>query len=818
MVAGFTTRKIGQLSPSNAFDNIVSITLLSNVAMASTTLRFSGLTGTDTPDRAGVANIVAVPIEPGHPNALFNEAWNQTSGVLLLEIVLGTRSNVTYVLSYPLRNKATGQEAVTTFISSFAGIDLPDRLLERGPGNAATLLVNDFLSKEVRQATPSTRGDNVISVKFQTRAALEVGTVLSIAGLVGSLTPSGTINITGVVTSEDSPSGNSSNATGNVTGNMTGNVTGNATVSEVVLAPVFDSNDVFGFTAQWFQASGTLLLLVLQESAAKVDYAFDVTLRNPAAGQRSGDVTVGTTGPVRTTVVQMERAAGNAAPMLVAGFMVKGIGQNTPNMLAENTLTVTLSCLSALPPGTDVVISGLTGATSDVAAAGNFTTLLEQGGGGVAWNASSGELRLSLQTELPPDEVFILHVNITNPGALQESPSVSIETRGAVRTERVAMDKGPDNEAPLLIAGFLVANSSQSVPDASTLNTISVTLQSNAIIREGSTLVFSWVGLTKAGPADANTRAITSTSGAFSPTADWFPATEMVKVPLVADLAPRVLHSFTFTVMNPVSGQRAPEVSLGVTGATWVSPRIMQTAGGYNATLLILSVFTDSLVSQSTSQQGVPNTLTIKLTSRDKLSATDGVRLTLVGLTGTNTPGASGSCGEAACLDVASPVAGCGYRQTAGWNRSTGALTLAFDSVISAGLECLITVTLDNPAGGQDSPAVSMQANYIHMVPMTLARAARNAAPLLVADFLSSQINQSNAFVAAENTMHVSFKTRVDLLASAGSSITIEGLTGSVLPSNAALAVCVWPTDCPVARREAALCCDPAHPAGNHNP
>ena len=207
-----------------------------------------------------------------------------------------------------------------------------------------------------------------------------------------------------------------------------------------------------------------------------MDYTFDVVLLNPSGGQRSGDVTVGTTGPVQTTVVSMDRAPENNAPMLVAGFTVKAIGQSTPNMLTENTLTVTLSCLSALPVGTDVVITGLTGTSSEVDASGNFTTLLDAGGGGVKWNASTGELSLSLEAELPPDEVFVLQLNLTNPGALQESPSVSIETRGVVTTFRTAMDKGADNEAPLLIAGFLVANSSQSVADAATLNTITVTL------------------------------------------------------------------------------------------------------------------------------------------------------------------------------------------------------------------------------------------------------------------------------------------------------------------------------------------------------
>jgi len=80
-----------------------------------------------------------------------------------------------------------------------------------------------------------------------------------------------------------------------------------------------------------------------------------------------------------------------------------------------------------------------------------------------------------------------------------------------------------------------------------------VTLQSNAIIRQGSTLVFSWVGLTKAGPLDGNSRNISSASPAFSPTAEWFPDIEELEVQLVADLAPRVVHSFSLTLLNPVT-------------------------------------------------------------------------------------------------------------------------------------------------------------------------------------------------------------------------------------------------------------------------
>ena len=70
-------------------------------------------------------------------------------------------------------------------------------LQELHQGNAAPLLIADFLVKRVGQLTPSANADNTISVTIRTRAALLVGTNVTVSGLTGSLTDDTNLDVSG---------------------------------------------------------------------------------------------------------------------------------------------------------------------------------------------------------------------------------------------------------------------------------------------------------------------------------------------------------------------------------------------------------------------------------------------------------------------------------------------------------------------------------------------------------------------------------------------------------------------------------------------
>ena len=71
-------------------------------------------------------------------------------------------------------------------------------------------------------------------------------------------------------------------------------------------------------------------------------YIFSFNIYNSAVAQEAPPIFIELSGIVAVTTVLMHTDEGNRAPMLIGGFTTRAVGQSTPSLSSENTITVTL--------------------------------------------------------------------------------------------------------------------------------------------------------------------------------------------------------------------------------------------------------------------------------------------------------------------------------------------------------------------------------------------------------------------------------------------------------------------------------------------
>ena len=84
------------------------------------------------------------------------------------------------------------------------------------------------------------------------------------------------------------------------------------------------------------------------------------TIINPLAGRSASTVFIQASG-IQTQPLELINGPDNRAPLKVAGFTTKTLGQASPSANSNNTLTATLTTNVALERGTYISIVGLTG-------------------------------------------------------------------------------------------------------------------------------------------------------------------------------------------------------------------------------------------------------------------------------------------------------------------------------------------------------------------------------------------------------------------------------------------------------------------------
>ena len=209
-----------------------------------------------------------------------------------------------------------------------------------GPEALCSCCVYGFTTRAIGQSTPVASANNTLSATLAPYHALAGGDTVTISGLTGSQTPSGSLALR-----------------------------------------AGSCGDKLGSQGAWTQGAGQLVLTVGAGGlAAGASCVVGFDLVNPAVAQASPAVSIEADAAVDAHDVGREAMSKNGSALygvsngadpltvVVPEFLIKSIQQSTPVSSAINTLTITLIANYNLASRSRVTISGLTGSmTSDSA-------------------------------------------------------------------------------------------------------------------------------------------------------------------------------------------------------------------------------------------------------------------------------------------------------------------------------------------------------------------------------------------------------------------------------------------------------------------
>ena len=145
-----------------------------------------------------------------------------------------------------------------------------------------------------------------------------------------------------------------------------------------------------------------------------------------------------------------------AAPLAVTDFDISFIQQQTSGPGFSNKISVTLSTYTVLPAAGQpkITICCLTGFTSPESLFVSAPPELEQN----SWDIVLGRLVLRVVGDLLAANSYSVSFYAVNSRIGQDSPSINVTvTQGSMRLISKPMDKGIDEQQPLLINEFIVS-------------------------------------------------------------------------------------------------------------------------------------------------------------------------------------------------------------------------------------------------------------------------------------------------------------------------------------------------------------------------
>lgn len=241
---------------------------------------------------------------------------------------------------------------------------------------------------------------------------------------------------------------------------------------------------------------------------------------------------------------------------------------------------------------------------------------------------------------------------------------------------------------------------------------------------------------------------------------------------------------FSFNVTNPAHGQAAatPSVEASLEYGKYdssIAQSPMDSASGNLAPLLVNEVLA-ARCEQRNASATANNIITFTLATRASLATGSVVHLT--GLNGSSSPSAS------------LPLSGNGTRSfgnLSSWTNTNDVirLTLQVSRPTSPGVHYCVRFRLNNSAVGQAAPpltvSIESRAGIYQVAPSPVESAEGNAAPMLLARFVTLEISQSSSAADDDNKITVDFKANVDLISApeAPGFLLITGLTDARVPA-----------------------------------
>ena len=403
-------KTIAQTSSLPGQTNEIVVSLVFNIKLAaSAKVTITGLIGAESP-----TSVVTLTQLQGPVAQVFGTTatFSAAEGTLTLEMQTANApdpdNNQEFVMSFPVRNAMTAQDAMHVNISavgasaasSGASITLaPTRMA----GKVLNISQAEFSHTRAGQSSSFPGASNTISITLTPNTDLRPPFALTVSGLFGAKAPSGTIAVT---------------ATGGIS-----------------------------FTGTWDQGQK---MLVLDSVASSVDatatFSISFVVANRVSPQLPPKVQVAVSryGSMLIFASHLQNAAGSAAVLAIDGraWITRYIQQHTSKPGATNTLTVTLRPNYLVPTDTRISILGLFDAapvagqsllplvsypnSADSCAACGYFGRLARGYG--TWDEEDAGLMLFVNTYLQQAADVAFSFAVRNPTAPQASPRVALRT------------------------------------------------------------------------------------------------------------------------------------------------------------------------------------------------------------------------------------------------------------------------------------------------------------------------------------------------------------------------------------------------------
>ena len=770
LIADFTQSFISQLTPSQALNNTISITIATRASLlaldhtrpvserAASVVVISGLLGSRT--RSSIIRIIGSGTEVFGGTAVWS--GNELGGKLSLTVLTDTVANVAYIVQFNLTNPSTGQASPPVEIHC-TGITIKSVNMTKAPDNKAPLLIAGFVATSIAQHTPAQGAMNLLTITLSTRCNLPINTRVTISGLKGGAPSNSALNI----------------------------------------SYISAGAHVFGRIAHWDFEAGSLIFLTAADTAAHELYVMGVTVRNRDKPQFAPRLQIAT-GPeliILQNEGSLQRAVGNSAPLLIAGFTIAFIRQTNASASGYNELHVKFASYSQLPvvnpvvypPGSEtrITLSGLNGVRS---ASSSTMPLLEPFINKMRgidtffkstadWNATENRLIITIVTHLNADTTYEIIIPILNSFTGQLSPPIRISCR-ELGINSVPVTKGSANAAPLLIAGFIHKGVGQSSGHRGRLNEISVTISTTVSLQAGSNVILSISALAAfAGYRPALSHLspwnVFSSNASFIATSS-FPKKSLtspgtLSLTLAVSSLPQTLYVLRVNVTNSPEIQPSEHIKIS-SSDPYIPFENMNRAAGAGAPL--------SVTVPGTTSRKCSNLSSWKqLTSSAAFSARRGMAHVSRGALTLSDPSESQDA-----LKV--------FGQEGTWRQdATVILAIQGQATMRRNTTYTLILPIINPevppllsdlrisAFGSaviEEQFLELNSTYSQApTPDDVARRSEVAAALS-----SARIAQTSPYPLANNTITVTLSAAVNLTGDTDCIVTVTGLTGSVTPDS----------------------------------
>ena len=753
--ARFVIAKIGENSRLSSQDNILTVILQTNIELSAVEheIRITGMLTSET------SLLVLGPSAPQ-----FEDAILAPTKTLTLRPKVSSIGHPKFTFQWVLKNPPSPTTARTVSVSLYntnSGVyDIPETKLDGFVLSSSRS--GKIVSATIEESSQIRGAKNRLTVRFRCDFAFSVDTSITLSGLTGSPKQDTDLPLLGA---------NSS---------------------------LFRASSDLTSTGSWKRDSGTLVFRVLSpaiiDAMDRMEIEFDLV--NPKFSNSSKVVELSFSGFMMTSKAldQMVLLA-TTRP----AFVSASISESSSVVGALNTITVQFSVNSELLGGgvTKVTISGLTTHDGNVDVLPADLAKLDSYSGNqlvvVMLNAVDSNVLVNFSFVLPnPDKV-----------TYAKSPGILASTRDQYGDSVTFPEK--TLEGFVLSASqprfFIYTEIHESSKIQGSPNTLSISLQSNVEIPDGSKITIS------------NLRGSqTQTTSCLDVTCDWAKSCGewniggKLTLTVSSAIPPFQIMVVSFILTNAASRQDGviPIISssIGVREMALVSESVQWHDGKrawrgdqnpitVNGPVLSASeshVWLSAWVSESSGIAGTTNSILFELKSNTALAA--GSMVTVKGLTGT-------SQADDESFDIKVPHSS-GQPQSASfaekgrWTQNTGALIFKLKSEIPHGSTLSFIVQVNNPRNAQASvkPVISLSfSNDVQrwkIAPRQAQSKVIGTICCLAADeiprFTLATIRESSGVKNALNVLY--FTLRANIAMTVGSSVTISGLKGTQTPDN----------------------------------